>query len=144
LTSQLFANEYLARLDHLIQERLRPAGYIRYTDDLLLFSDDKRQLAEAKDRLVMELARDRLRPHPTKCRIHACREGIGFLGFRFFPDRVRVKRENRQRFERRLRAVARRGRLAEVWPAMFGWFQFVAEFPVNEGLVRAECRAHVF
>jgi retron-type reverse transcriptase len=149
LTSQLLANEYLSRIDHLIQEQVRPDGYIRYTDDLLLFDNDKRKLADAKDLLVIELARDRLRPHPTKCCVRACCEGIGFLGFRFFPNRVRVKRENRQRFERRIRQMRRevladRRHLTKVWPSMFGWFQFIREFPVNEGLVQSECRIHAF
>jgi hypothetical protein len=77
--------------------------------------------------------------------VHACKEGVPFLGFRFFPERVRVLRPNRLRFERRLRRLRRewrRGRtgLARVFDYMRGWFQFVREFPVNEGLVRAECR----
>ncbi len=39
LTSQLFANLYLSSLDHYVQEFIRPSGYVRYTDDLLLFSN---------------------------------------------------------------------------------------------------------
>lgn len=150
LTSQLFANEYLSRIDHWVQEEIRPAAYLRYTDDLLLFSDDKRMLATVREQMIGELSRERLRPHPTKCRVHACREGIPFLGFRFFPDRVRVLRENRMRFERRMAGIRRglrKGRAAvapKIWPAMFGWFQFIREYGVNEGLVRAECRHQVF
>jgi hypothetical protein len=45
-----------------------------------LFDDDKSRLHEAKDRVVAELAVERLLPHPTKCRLHACREGIAFSG----------------------------------------------------------------
>ncbi len=127
LTSQLFANEYLSRMDHLIQEEIRPAAYLRYTDDLLVFADDKRQLAVIRERLIGELARERLKPHPTKCRVHACREGISFLGFRFFPDRVWVLRENRRRFERRMKGFRRalrkdRATVApRIWPSMYGW-----------------------
>lgn len=150
LTSQLFANEYLSRIDHLVKEVIRPAAYLRYTDDLLLFSDDKRRLAAVRDQMIGELARERLKPHPSKCRVHACREGIPFLGFRFFPGRVSVLRENRMRFERRMggfRRALRKDRVAvapRIWPSMYGWLQFIREFPVNEGLAKAECHAQVF
>jgi hypothetical protein len=100
-------------------------------------------------RLLEEFARERLKPHPTKCRVHACREGVPFLGFRFWPDGVRVLRENRLRFERRMTGLRRRIKadrsvMTNVWPSMFGWMQFVREYESNEGLVRAECRHQVF
>ncbi len=40
-TSQFFGNVYLDPLDHFVKEELRIAGYVRYVDDFLLFSDDK-------------------------------------------------------------------------------------------------------
>ena len=149
LTSQLFANLYLSRLDHQVQETIKPGGYIRYTDDLLLFSNDKAVLRHALAELKAFLREERLRPHPTKCRVHACREGVPFLGFRYWPDTVCVLRENRIRFERRMRAFRRKMRtdrslLPAVWPSMFAWFQFIREYTVNEGLVLSECRHHSF
>ena len=41
LTSQLWANLFLDRLDHVIKEELRVKAYARYTDDFLLWADDK-------------------------------------------------------------------------------------------------------
>lgn len=149
LTSQLFANLYLNRIDHLIEEQYRPAGYARYTDDLLLFGNDKRRLGEMRIGLFDEFTRERLKPHPTKCRVHACREGVPFLGFRYWPDKIRVLRENRLRFEKRMRGFRRAIRRNKcgresVWPSMFGWFQFIREYPINEGLILEECRRQVF
>lgn len=149
LTSQLFANLYLSRVDHYIQEQIKPGGYIRYTDDLLLFSNEKSALHGALGRIRALFREERLLPHPKKSRVHACREGVPFLGFRYWPDRVRVLRANRIRFEKRMRRHRRavrqdRHTLVEVWPSMFGWFQFVREFPANEGLVLEECRRHSF
>ncbi len=149
LTSQLFANLYLSRIDHLIQEQIRPEGYARYTDDLVLFSDSKKFLWDALARLQMELEEERLKAHPTKCRVQACRDGVPFLGFRFFPERTRVLRENVMRFHKRvshLRRTVNRDRreIAKVWPSMRGWFQFVREQSGGEGLVLAECRRHCF
>jgi retron-type reverse transcriptase len=149
LTSQLFANLFLSRIDHIIEEQCRPLGYARYTDDLLVFGNDRQRLGAIRERVLEEFATERLKPHPTKCRVHACREGVPFLGFRFWPDRVRVQQANRIRFEKRMSKLRRaikddRSRIQEVWPVMFGWFQFIREYGVNEGLVRAQCRQQVF
>jgi len=149
LTSQLFANLYLSRIDHYIQEAIKPSGYVRYTDDMLLFSNNKVALRHALSVIKDLLREDRLCPHPTKCRVHSCKEGVPFLGFRYWPDRVGVLRENKRRFEKRMlryRKHIRRNRavIEEVWPSMFGWFQFIREYPVNEGLVISECKHHSF
>ena len=40
-TSQFFANVYLDPLDHFVKDRLGIKGYVRYVDDILVFSDDK-------------------------------------------------------------------------------------------------------
>jgi hypothetical protein len=116
---------------------------------MLIFDDDKGKLAEAKARLIEELGRERLRPHATKCRVHACREGIPFLGFRFWPDSVRVLRENRLRFEKRTmrqRRSCAAGRMkgSQAFESAHGWIQFAREFTASEGLVMSECRRHGF
>ena len=84
-TSQFFANVYLDPLDHFVKERLRFKGYVRYVDDFLLFSNDKRQLNEARERISEFLVQLRLRLHPRKNAIFPVEEGIRFLGYRVFP-----------------------------------------------------------
>ena len=49
LTSQYFANMYLACLDHYILEQLRPSAYCRYMDDFVLWASSQSQL---KDKLA--------------------------------------------------------------------------------------------
>jgi RNA-directed DNA polymerase len=46
LTSQFFANLYLAFMDHYILEKLRPRAYCRYMDDFVLWSTSKEQLKD--------------------------------------------------------------------------------------------------
>jgi len=43
-TSQFFANVYLDPLDHIIQDRWRAGGYVRYLDDFLVFGDSSGEL----------------------------------------------------------------------------------------------------
>ena len=84
-TSQFFANVYLDPLDHFVKDRLGIKGYVRYVDDFLVFSDDKRQLAEVREQIRDFLASLRLRLHRDKSVVFPAREGIRFLGYRVFP-----------------------------------------------------------
>jgi len=104
LTSQLWANLYLDRLDHLVREELRVPGYVRYTDDFILWADDKAFLHACLNRISRELEHERLVQHPVKTRLIPVRCGVPFLGFRFVPDRApRLLGECKRRFERRMR-----------------------------------------
>jgi RNA-directed DNA polymerase len=81
-TSQFFANVYLNPMDHMIVRNLRPGAYARYVDDFLLFSDSKRQLHEMHRQISEFLDGFRLTLHSGKSRVHQCRGGFPFLGFR--------------------------------------------------------------
>ncbi|GEM_PF-3542403 len=105
-TSQFFANVYLNPFDHFVKETLRARGYIRYVDDFVIFSDDKEWLADVRERCREFLATLRLRLHPNKSVISRVADGTRFLGFRMFPDRRRLVRENVVRMKRRLRRMA--------------------------------------
>lgn len=141
LTSQLWANLYLDRLDHVIREDLRASGYVRYTDDFILWSDDKGCLWDCRDRIAAELERERLRLHPVKTRILPAWCGVPFLGFRFFPGHApRLLGECKRRFERRMRRgmkAVRAGRLAmdAVRKSARGWQAF-ADYGNVKGLYR--------
>ncbi len=104
-TSQFFANVYLNPVDHFIQRELRPAAYARYVDDLVLLDPDKEKLREARAAIEERLCQLRLLLHPGKSRIYRVEDGITFLGWRIFPDRRRLVRDNVVRFRRKLRGL---------------------------------------
>jgi retron-type reverse transcriptase len=117
LTSQYFANLYLGELDHLLKERLRIKGYVRYMDDFIALSNDKPMLHETisairgflRDRLLLELKDEAVRVAPVT-------EGIPFLGFRIFPGLLRLDGRKWARFRCRVKALEeqyRRGLLSE-------------------------------
>jgi len=56
LTSQLWGNLYLDALDHWVTELEQHGAYVRYTDDFLLFSDDKKRLWELRDGIATRLS----------------------------------------------------------------------------------------
>jgi len=106
-TSQFFANVYLESLDRMIVRTLRPAAYVRYVDDLLLFDNDKPTLGRMRTAVTDRLTALRLKLHDRKSRVFTTREGVSFLGFRLFPDHARLLRGNVVRFRRRLRRMQR-------------------------------------
>lgn len=104
LTSQHFANIYLNPLDHFITEELKISGYLRYMDDLLLFSDDKSQLWNCYYLIQGYLSEKlRLSLKDKATLLAPVRQGIPYLGFRIFPGLTRIKRQNLQRSKKRLR-----------------------------------------
>ncbi len=103
LTSQFFANLYLSPFDHFVKEVLRIPGYVRYVDDFVLFHLEKAALREAKCAIEQFLATQlRLVLHERKTFIAPTKDGVTFLGQRIFTTHRRLKRDNVQRFKKRL------------------------------------------
>jgi retron-type reverse transcriptase len=106
-TSQFFANVYLNPLDHFVARELKAGAYARYVDDFLLFHDDKAALNAMLGRIEELLYGLRLTMHAGKSRAYRTRDGFTFLGWRVFPDHVRLDRSNVTRFRRRFAALHR-------------------------------------
>jgi len=115
-TSQFFANIYLDPLDHFVKDRLRAKGYVRYVDDFLVFSDDKSELRNLRERIAEFLVCLRLQLHPTKNTIFPVTEGIRFLGYRVFPTHRLLVKDNVRRFRRRVRHMQRLFACREIDP----------------------------
>ncbi len=112
-TSQFFANLCLDPLDQFVNRILKPRCYVRYVDDFLLFGDSKEELRQMRDEIVILLANLRLAIHPQKSRVYRSSEGVTFLGWRIFPERMRLVRENVIRFRRKMRVLLRDERQGE-------------------------------
>ena len=93
LTSQFWANVYLHELDMFVKHELKCAAYLRYMDDVVLFSNEKSQLHAWKAAIGEFLgARLRLLLHPRKSFIFPTGIGIDFCGFILFPTHRRLRR----------------------------------------------------
>jgi RNA-directed DNA polymerase len=138
LTSQLWGNFVLDALDHRIAEHEGNGAYLRYTDDFLIFSNDKRRLWELHAVAREELAALRLKLAEPKSRLLTTREGVPFCGFRFLPGlRPRVLGAGKRRFETRRAHFAKvKAPLARLSATVFAWYQFSREGN-TEGLRRA-------
>lgn len=94
LTSQLFANLYLDKLDHYIKDHLGVKYYVRYMDDFIILAESKAELHELynkiRDFLIIEL-------HLTlnkKTGIINMSHGIDFAGYRHFTHHKLPRKRN--------------------------------------------------
>lgn len=102
LTSQFFANLYLNDFDHFILENVKPGGYIRYCDDFVVFENSKKRLGRIKEEIINYLGTLRLRLHRNKSRVYRVSDGVDFLGFRIFPDHMRVRKRVVKTYRKKL------------------------------------------
>lgn len=112
LTSQLFSNVYLNEFDQFVKHRLKVRYYIRYADDFVIFSQDRKELENLillkGDFLETKL---KLTLHPDKIFIKTLASGVDFLGWvHFFNHRV-LRTSTKKRMSKRLQKDAKIERL---------------------------------
>lgn len=104
LTSQYFANHFLSELDHFTKENLRIKASVRYMDDIVLWHQEKAALKEvffAISEYVNTKLQCALKPEV----LASSKRGLTFLGYRIFPDQVRLSQQSKQRFIRKIRLL---------------------------------------
>jgi hypothetical protein len=103
LTSQFFANVYLNPLDHFLKDTLGEKAYIRYMDDMVIFSDSRDHLKIVLKKIDDFLADNlKLKLKEKATLINTGLHGLPFLGYRVFPKLIRVKKDNLKRIGKRL------------------------------------------
>ena len=114
-----------------MKRELRCKAYLRYVDDFLLFSDDKRQLWTWREAIMERMARLRLTIHERRAQVRPVTEGIPFLGFVVFRHRRRLKQRKGFAYRRRLRALVEKYAdgeimLEQVTASVQGWVNHVS------------------
>jgi retron-type reverse transcriptase len=102
LTSQFWSNCYLNPLDHFVRRELVCPAYLRYVDDMALFSDSKSQLWEWKAAVVERLQRFRLTIHDRSAQVQPTEAGVPWLGFVVYPTHRLLKARKAVHATRRL------------------------------------------
>lgn len=102
-SSQFFANLYLNELDQFIKRRLKCRHYIRYVDDLLIFSRNQEYLRECRDKINGFLSeRLKLSLNKKKTVIQPVSRGLDYLGYYLRNGRVYPRRSVTGRYKRKL------------------------------------------
>jgi len=104
LTSQFFANYYLSTFDHHFKEKRHVKKYIRYMDDILIFSNDKEELnnlfndavcySGEKLKLLLKM--------PVSGRVA---NGAPFLGFLVKPRGIYLQQKTKRRYKARIAEI---------------------------------------
>lgn len=97
LTSQYFANHYLSAADHHAREILRVPAYVRYMDDIVIWSNDKKELL-CYGRNFLNYTADVLKLELKPFCLNHCRNGLSFLGYRLYPGQVKLSNHSKKRF----------------------------------------------
>ena len=130
LTSQFWANVYLNPLDHFVKRELKCPAFVRYVDDFLLFSEYKADLHKYRSEVIHFLSSLRLTLHENEAQVFPTHTGIPFLGWRVYPDHLRLKRRNGVAFQRRFAQMRRHyqhGRITreQMKAGLLGWIAHV-------------------
>jgi len=104
LTSQLFANAYLNKLDHYVKDVLRVKYYIRYMDDFIILHPDKKYLEEILIKIRQYLVSELKLNLNSKTQIFLVnRRAIDFLGYVVFYDYRLLRKGNVKRTKRKFK-----------------------------------------
>lgn len=110
-TSQWFANFYLEDLDRYIKDILKVKYYIRYMDDMVLFSNNKKELKKVKIAIDEFLKKEDLKIKENWSLFKTESRPIDFLGYRFYRGYTTLRRGNFLRIKRRMKKIYKKDTL---------------------------------
>ncbi len=100
LSSQYFANHYMAYADHSAKETIKVQALVRYMDDVLMFGNDKDALIK-QVRTYECFLNDELGLTLHEPIYNRTEFGIPFLGYVVYPYKLRLNQNSRRRLRRR-------------------------------------------
>lgn len=110
--SQWFANYYLRDMDHRIKQMVGRDMYVRWMDDMVIFSGNKRDLHRYKDEIsgMLEGLGLRLKDNWRIQRFDYPKGGcfLDYMGFRFYRNRTTMRRSIMYRITRKARRIAKK------------------------------------
>ncbi len=113
LTSQLLVNIYMNGFDYFVKRELKEKYYIRYADDFVILSHDKKHL----ERLIPQISeflktKLKLSLHQDKVFIKTFASGIDFLGWVSFPHHRVLRTTTKIRMFKRLEEELKKGTIS--------------------------------
>ncbi|MFH1608898.1 MAG: reverse transcriptase domain-containing protein [Patescibacteria group bacterium] len=103
LTSQLLVNVYMNEFDQFMKRKLKVEYYIRYADDFVVLSEDKKYLENILEKIQKYLEVNlKLEMHPDKVFIKTISSGVDFLGWVHFSKHRVLRTSTKRRMLRKL------------------------------------------
>ena len=109
-TSQAFGLIYMYKLNHYIREDLHLNYTINYMDDFVIIHHDKKYLKYCLDEITNKLHNEyKLEVNLNKTKINSIKNGVEFLGYRFFLKNnklvVKVKNTTKRKIKTRMKEL---------------------------------------
>jgi len=104
LTSQFFANYYLSAFDHYVKEKCHIRRYIRYMDDMVLFSDNKAELKMLYETAVSFFS-EKLKLLLKPIVLGSVMDGVPFLGFLVKSSGIFLLGKTKKRYKARIAEI---------------------------------------
>ena len=128
-TSQWFSNFFLEGFDHFVKEELGIKYYVRYVNDMVLLDTNKRKLRKAIARMEAYLNEIGLHLKPNYQIWKVNSRPIDFVGFRFYKEKVVLRKKIFFRLCRRVRNVKKAGYItvsqARGLLSLLGWLTHI-------------------
>lgn len=104
LTSQLLVNVYMHEFDMFMKQEMIARYYIRYADDFVIMSDDRKYLEEVLLKIEKFLNEKlKLKLHEDKVYIKTYASGVDFLGWVHFPHHRQIRTVTKRKMKRNLK-----------------------------------------
>ena len=112
--------------------------YIRYCDDFLLFSDDKKYLHECRNK-IEKFINNELKLSYSKADLFNTKQGIDFCGYRHFDNYVLVRKSTAKREMKKIKKISeaidnnliRKNTLQQI-DSIYGWIKHANSYNLRE------------
>jgi retron-type reverse transcriptase len=103
LTSQLFVNIYMNKFDQFMKRKLKAKYYIRYADDFVILSENKKELENLITLIKTFIKKElKLELHPSKVSIETFSSGVDFLGMVNFSKHKILRTKTKKRMLKKI------------------------------------------
>lgn len=98
LTSQYFANHYLAHADRFLTEKLKAPAMVRYMDDILIWHNASAEIQRIATQ-IEQFCKETLTLTFKHCYTNKTAHGVSFLGAKLYPTHVELNKKSKARLK---------------------------------------------
>jgi len=132
LTSQIFANIYMDKLDQFIKHELKIKYYLRYADDFIILDKNRTYLCQCISTLKQFLSKSlKLELHPKKIILKKFSWGIDFCGYTVLPHYILPRTKTKRRI---LKKVLKHKTSSQSLQSYLGYFSHTNSYLVSQNL----------
>jgi hypothetical protein len=126
-TSQHFGNLYLNDFDWWIKQEIKPLGYFRYCDDILIIGNSAKDLMEIKQKATNKLKCLGLTVKNNWNIYDIHKNGVDFVGYVFSPQKTKLRKTISNKFKEVCKKIIKNKNIKNPLNSLMaykGWVKF--------------------